>query len=217
MNPTAIVVDDDPEVLKVTAAFLELQGIRVIAKDEVGECALQHLREYCPDLAVMDILVPGGGGLELLGSIRNHDLATRSILVTGHCRESWLAQALELGVDGFFLKPHIPELGLAVKAVLAGQRFLCPWATGFVITDYLRLKTDSKTGGLLTPRELDVLKYRVQGKSIKETAAGMDVSPKTVEKHVTKLKKKVGSGSATALASLAIKLGLAIPDLGQSP
>jgi DNA-binding NarL/FixJ family response regulator len=123
----------------------------------------------------------------LLEKIRRERLATRTILVTGHQREAWLIQAIELGVEGYLLKPHIPELIVAVKAVLAGQRFFCPWAFEFVITDYLRLRTEMKTGGLLTQREIDVLKCRVQGKSVKETAARMDISPKTVEKHVANL------------------------------
>jgi DNA-binding NarL/FixJ family response regulator len=206
MSSTAIVVDDDRDILDITSSLLELNGLTIVAKDVAGESALQHLRDYRPDLAVMDVFVPGGGGLELLDAIRREALHTRSILVTGYERESWLIQALELGVDGYLIKPHIPELIPAVRAVLTGQRVLCAWATGVLIRDYLRLRTQ-ETGDGLTPRERDVLKYRAQGKSVKETAVGLDISPKTVEKHVTNLKKKIAAGNAMNLTAFPPRLG----------
>ena len=179
MSSTAIVVDDDRDVLDMTASLLDRNGLTIVAKDVVGESALEHLRKYRPDLAVMDVFVPGGGGLELLDAIRREGLPTRSILVTGYQREAWLFQALELGVEGYLIKPHVPELIPAMKAVLEGQRVLCAWATEALIRDYLRLKNQEGADGL-TPRERDVLKYRAQGKSVKEIAAGLDISPKTV-------------------------------------
>jgi len=206
MGSTAIVVDDDRDVLDMTASLLELNGLTIVAKDVVGESALQHLREYRPDFAVMDVFVPGGGGLELLDAIRREGLPTRSILVTGYLRESWLIHALELGVEGYLIKPHVAQLIPAMKAVSAGERFLCAWATEVLVRDYLRLKNQERGDGL-TPRERDVLKYRAQGKSVKETAVGLDISPKTVEKHVTKLKKKIAAGNAMALTAFATKLG----------
>lgn len=206
MSSTALVVDDDRDVLDMTASLLELNGMTIVAKDVDGESALQHLREYRPDLAVMDVFVPGGGGLELLDAIRREKLPTRSILVTGYQRDAWLIQALELGVEGYLIKPHVPELIPAMKAVLAGERVLCAWAVDVLIRDYLRLKTQENGDGL-TPREREVLRYRAQGKSVKETAAGLDISPKTVEKHVTKLKKKIGAGNAMALTVFTTKLG----------
>ncbi len=208
MKPTAIVLDDNRDVLDMTASFLKAEGVKVIAKDEVGESARQHLWEYRPDLVVMDILVPGPGGLDLLDVVRRDRLATRTILVTGHRREAWLEQALELGADAYLLKPHIPELITAVKAVLAGQRFLCPWATGFLAREYVRLRDAERTKDLLTDREVEILRHRMNGKTLKEIANEIQRSPKTVEKHLTSLKKKVGAGNETALAAFAMKAGL---------
>ena len=208
MKPTALVADDFPELLEMTASLLELNGVRIVSKDHAGEQAMDHLRNYQPNLAVIDVHLPGYSGLALLQKIRHEGLPTRCILVTGHQREAWLIEALELGVEGYMLKPFVEYMQPAIKQVLEGGRFLCPWATGIVIADYVRLKADEKTHHLLTPRELQVLRYRVQGKSVKETAAQIDVSPKTIEKHVTQLRKKLGSNGSATLSTLASRIKL---------
>jgi DNA-binding NarL/FixJ family response regulator len=190
MKPTALVVDDDHDILEMTALFLENNGVKVVAKAETGESALEHLRKRRPNFAVMDVLLPGADGLELLATIRRERLPTRTILVTGFHRDEWLFQALELGVEAYLIKPHVPGLELALKALSSGNRYFCPWATEFVVTDYLRLKAKATTP--LTSRELDVLARRKRGKSVKEIAAELDISPKTVEKNVTNLRKKFG-------------------------
>lgn len=207
-KPTAVVVDDDKDILTLTATVVEMTGIKVVARDTDGNSALEHLREYRPDLAVIDILLPNITGLELLETIRREGLCTRSIMITGHRQMHWVTRASEAGASGYLIKPHTELLPLAMAAALKGEQFLGSFAAGVASAELVRLSMEERTRGLLTPKEIEVLRHRVNGKCGKEISALIDRSPKTVEKHVTSLKKKLDAHTDADLVRYALKIGL---------
>ena len=180
-QPTAIVVEDNVDLLDMTAALLKLSGVKVMAKLQDGESAVQCLRDLRPDVAVMDILIPGPSGLDLLDLICREKIPTRVILVTGFLRREWVVRALEGGAAGYLIKPHVELLAPTVNAVLRGETFFGPGAAGIVSEEYLRLSRERRAQPLLTPGEIAVLLHKVNGKRVKEVAAAIQRSPKTIE------------------------------------
>jgi RNA polymerase sigma factor (sigma-70 family) len=210
-----VVVADDHAVVR--------QGIRtVLASDErfevVGEAAsgdeaLALATEHEPDVLLLDITMPGMTGLEVASRLREAAVPVRMLVLSMHDRPEYVLEAVRAGAHGYLLKDTGPrELREAVRAVHDGETYFSP-AVAERLTAALRgeLEREGLRGQLqlLTPREQEVLRLIAGGRTNKEIAAELGISPRTVESHRESLTRKLRIRSIAGLTRFAIETGIA--------
>jgi len=162
VRPLVLIVDDEPMVREVVASYLERDDFRVATASD-GDKALAFLRDRSPDLVVLDLMLPGVGGLEILEEIRSND-GPAVIVLTARGHEADRILGLELGADDYVVKPFSPrELAARVKSVLRRANPPAPQATmefeDLVIDPTRREITVRGAIVDLTPREFDLLAF----------------------------------------------------------
>lgn len=207
-----VVLVDDHEVVR--AGYHRLlessPDINVIAEANNGEEAFQQFREYHPDVIVMDLTMPGIGGLEASRLILNYDSSVKILIFSVHENEVLLSRALDMGVQGYITKRSASrEMIDAVRKVAAGEMYI-----GQEMMPYLvkrKVTPDSDLISELTSREFEVFQLMVDSKSVNDIAELLHLSPKTVGHHVTNIKTKLGITDLAGLTRLAIRLGVINP------
>ena len=166
--------------------------------------------QYRPDVIVMDLTMPGIGGLEASRLILAHESAAKILIFSVHENEVLLSRALDLGVQGYITKRSASrEMIDAVRKVAAGEMYI-----GQEMMPYLvkrKATPDSELVSALTSREFEVFQLMVDSKSVNEIAELLHLSPKTVGHHVTHIKNKLGISDLAGLTRLAIRLGVINP------
>jgi len=210
-----LLADDHTLVRKgIRAVLAALPGIDVVAETADGREALALIEEHRPDLAVIDITMPGLNGLEVAVRAPKVSPRTKVLVLSMHAGEAYVAQALRAGVAGYLLKDAADdELPLAIKAVSRGDVYLSPKISRQVVERFLRsaeAAPDPLAG--LTSRQREVLQLVAEGKSSKEVATLLDLSVKTVESHRAQIMERVGVHDLTGLVRFAIRVGLVSSD-----
>ena len=183
----------------------------VVGEASEGREAIRCAGTFQPDLMLLDLSMPGTNGIEALKEIKRVSGQTRVLVLTAHKDEEHIFAALKAGADGYLLKDDsAEELLTALKCVLGGERFLSPAIATKVIAGYLLQEGSGKPSvyELLSVREREILKLVAEGKRTREIADYLCLSPKSVERHRTKLMKELGLHSIAALTSYAIEKGL---------
>lgn len=204
-----MLVDDHAVVREGYRRLLELQGdIQVVAEATEGEQALQVWRQRhdsAPvDVMVVDLALPGLGGLELISRLRQRGASCRLLAFSMHRDPVWATQALRAGALGYVTKSSPPEqLVQAVRVVHTGRRMISPDIAGEVTTALL----ESEPTHGLSPREFEVLRGLVAGRTPKEIALSLHLSVKTVHNLHYQVKAKLSVGSDFELARLAWQKG----------
>jgi two-component system response regulator DesR len=195
-----LLAEDQAMVRGALAALLRLEeDIEVVAEvargDEVVPAALKAL----PDVALLDIEMPGGGGLSAARALHERLPACRMVILTTFGRSGYLRQAMESGAVGFLLKDApAAELAVAIRRVVAGER---------VVDPELALAALSEGDNPLTKREREVLAVALDGASIAEIAARLVVSEGTVRNHISTAIQKLGAQNRMEAARLAEQKG----------
>jgi two-component system response regulator NreC len=209
MGITILLADDHIVVRQGLRSLLETQpDFEVIGEAGDGPEALQQVQALQPQVLVLDLVMPGMSGLEVVRRV--HD-QTRVIILSMHSNEAYVVEALRCGAYGYVLKDATAgELAEAIRAVVAGQRFLSAPFSEHGIEDYLRR---GRTGPLdpyetLTAREREVLVLAASGLSNSEIAARLTISPRTVEIHRANMMHKLSLHTQTELVRYAIRRGL---------
>ena len=191
-----IVADDQSLVRGALAALLSLEGdIEVVAEAGDGDAALAAAREHSPDVALLDIEMPGMDGIAATAAIRQHVPGCRILIVTTFGRPGYLRRALEAGASGFVVKDTpAAELAEAVRRVHAGLRAVDP-----------SLAAESLYDGTnpLTPREADVLRVALAGGTVAAIAARVFLSEGTVRNHLSSAIGKTGASTRAEAARIA--------------
>jgi DNA-binding NarL/FixJ family response regulator len=210
-------------VLLVEDHALVRQGIRALLDEEpditvVGEAghgreALKLVEELRPDVVLMDLSLPGMGGVELTQHIRKRFPSTRVLVLSMHDSEEYVSRALRVGAAGYVLKQSTStELVLAVRAVAAGSTFLSPGVSQILIRDYVHRaeskERDDAALSILTPREREVLQLLARGLNNRQTAERLYISIKTVETHRGNMMRKLDVHDRAGLVRFAIDAGL---------
>jgi two-component system invasion response regulator UvrY len=209
MNSCKIILVDDHAVVRSgLRRLLELKNnIVVMAEAESGEQAYQLYGELHPDVVVMDISMPGMGGLESAKRIIKRDAAAKIIIFSMHETVSFASQALKAGVRGYVTKTGAADdLITAVTEVARGRTFLSA-----EIAQKIALKTlmgDDDPLHQLSAREFEVFRLLADGKRIEEVADMLKISQKTVANYYTMIKQKLGVSSPIEMVRLAIRHGL---------
>jgi DNA-binding NarL/FixJ family response regulator len=204
-RPTVLIADDHDLVLEALKARLDNSAkLQCIGTVRDGLSAIVETRILDPDLLVLDLGLPGAGGIEVLGEIRRWSKRTRILVLTGQTSPAVLRSVLEARADGIAVKTSpIAEIEDGMSVVLSG----CTWLSRDA-EDILG-SGSGRTG--LTPREFQVLTMVIGGLTNREIGARLSISPKTVDNHRTRLMAKLGVRSRTELLSYALRHGLLDP------
>jgi two-component system nitrate/nitrite response regulator NarL len=202
-----VVADDHPVVLHGLADLLRANSdMNVVALCSDGATALEAIRKWSPDVAVLDILMPGLTGLDVLTRIVADRLATKVVFLTATASDRQLVRAVSEGAQGIVLKEEaLSELIQCIWAVAEGRLWL-PLAVinAAVERETKRRSTSQILTQLLTIREREVVLLIADGLSNKEVARRLQLSEGTVKIHLHNIYQKLQVNNRTALAALAI-------------
>ena len=215
MKPIRVVLADDHGLVRggMRALLESIENVQVVAESGDGHEALELIGRHLPDIALLDIGMPGLSGLEVLRRVAAVSPKTRVVMLSMHGDPLYVSQALRAGAAGYLIKgASVEELPLAIRAVLAGQTYLTPRVSRAVVEGFLRdpQATDPLAG--LTGRQREILQMMAEGKSTREIAAALKVSIKTVETHRARLMETLGIRDVAGLVRLAVRAGLVAPD-----
>lgn len=201
-----LIVDDHPVVRKGLRAMLEgRRGWRVCAEASNGREAIQKARATKPDVAVVDIGMPGLGGIEATRQIRKVSPETGVLILSAHGSEKLARELVDAGARGYLLKEDADEnLLAAVDALRRGKEYFAPKVAEWVVRDR-RAQLVKAPRNALTPRQRETVQLLAEGKSNKEVAATLGISIKTVEAHRANIMMKLNLHSVTELVHYAIR------------
>lgn len=206
MPVRVLIVDDHAIIRQGLRVILEWDSeICIIGEAPDGERALQMARKLCPDVVLMDLLMPVMDGIAATTAIRNELPDTEVLALTSVLDESLVVGAIQAGAIGYLLKDTEPaKLCKAIKAAADGQVQLSPAAAAMLMH---RVKCP-RSPETLTERETEVLRLIARGESNKEIAAHLFISETTVKTHVKNIMQKLGVPSRTQAALYAASVGL---------
>lgn len=217
MEKTKVVlVDDHPLVLQGFKVILEsLEGVEVVATSDNGEDGMKLILEHQPDIALLDIMLPGSSGLELMRQLQEHQTRLKVIFITASDSEVYLADALRQGASGYLSKDSSKVLiecavrgaqadGVMLSASLVGKAF------GAIskVTGTLRRPGVGEPLVDLSTRKIDVLRLIAQGKSDAVVRKELTLTDEAVKEMVLNLRKKLGTRDRISTALQGMRLGL---------
>lgn len=208
-RPRVLLADDHRIVAEGLKSLLEPE-FDLVGVVEDGKALVDRAKALKPDVVVADIGMPRLNGIDALIELRKTDPDARVVFLTMHRDVAYAQQALAAGAYGFVLKHSAPEeLVLAVRAALAGRKFITPALAGEVLDAIARGASGApEPAATLTPRQREILDQLAQGRSAKEIAAKLGISPRTVEFHKYKMMELLGASNAIELVRVAIKHGI---------
>jgi len=210
-----LLVDDHTLFRQGLRTLLEKHGaFQVVGEAEDGRTAVTLVEQLHPDVVVMDIAMKGLNGIEATRQIRQRFSRTQVIVLSMHLLESYVRQALESGAAGYLLKSAAgSELIAALENVRHGGTYFSAPVSRMIVEGYLETNRAAKAEKLtvLTPREREVLQLIAEGKTTKEIAVILSVSPKTVETHRMRLMDKLDIYETAGLVRYAIRRGVIQP------
>jgi len=216
VKPTRIVLADDHRLVRagIRSLLEEIKGAEVVAEAEDGREALRLIEKHQPDIALLDIGMPGLGGLEVAAQTAELSPGTRVVILSMHAAGPFVARALRVGVAGYLLKDAAPaELRQAIAAVANGDVYLSPAISRQVVEGFADgAATAEDPLGKLTARQREILQLIAEGRTTKQIAGDLNLSAKTVETHRSQLMERLGIHDVPGLVRFAIRVGLVSPE-----
>jgi DNA-binding NarL/FixJ family response regulator len=215
-----LIADDQALVRSGLTLVIEAQpDMEVAGEAKDGREALAQCRRLAPDVALLDVRMPGLDGLEVARRLVRDQPATRVVMLTTFDLDSYLYEALKIGVSGFFLKDDPPEqLTAGIRAVVTGAALLAPSLTHRVVESYVRAPPRGVVAPELeelTAREREVLGLIALGLSNGEIAERLVIGEATVKTHVSRVLAKLGLRDRAQAVVAAYETGLVRP--GEAP
>jgi DNA-binding NarL/FixJ family response regulator len=206
-----LLADDHTLVRAGIRSLLEtIENLEVIAESGDGREALELLSRHRPDVALLDIGMPGMNGIEIARQSARASPKTKIVILSMYDDKAHVTQAIRAGVAGYLLKgAAVAELPLAIKAVLAGQTYLTPRVSRHVVDGFLHEEaSEADPLEALPPRQREILQLIAEGRSTKEIAGLFEVSVKTIETHRARLMERLNIHDVPGLVRFAIRSGL---------
>jgi len=212
-NTRVLLVDDHAVVREGYRRLIEKhEGIEVVSEADDAASAYKAFKASKPDVVVVDISMPGRGGIDLVRQMRQLDPHARILMFTMHANATYAQKAFRAGARGYITKSSLPDaLVSAIRDVHAGRTALCDEINGVIAAS--RLIDDVSPVDALSPREFEILRMILDAKSTEEIAGAFNLSPKTVANHHYAIKSKLGVQSDIELVYACMKQGLVAPVL----
>lgn len=206
-----MLVDDHAIVREGYRRLLDKEsGIEVIAETGDGIDAYRLYKEAAPDVVIMDISMPGRGGIDVIRQIRQRDPQARILVFSMHANSSYALQAFRAGAKGYMTKSSAPELlAGAVRSVAKNKTAMCPEIAAALAAT--RLEEEASALDRLSPREFEVLRMLLDAKSTEEVANALNLTPKTVANYHYSVKTKLGVSSDIDLVYYCMRYGVVSP------
>ena len=216
MSAVRILLADDHTLVRagIRSLLESVPGLTVVAESGDGREALELIVKHRPDVALLDIGMPGLSGIEVARRSAQESPRTKVIILSMHADATYVRQAMRAGVAGYLLKgAAVVELPFAVQSVMRGETYLTPRISQAVVDGYLRDGGDEPTPlEALTDRQREILQLVAEGKSTKDIAHLLDLSVKTVETHRTRIMERLDIHDVPGLVRFAIRAGLISPE-----
>jgi two-component system, NarL family, response regulator NreC len=211
-----LIADDHGVVRRGLRALLEKTGeVSVIGEAADGREAVRLAGELLPQIVIMDIAMPLLNGIDAASLIIGKDPGIKVIILSMHSDESYILRALSAGVKGYLLKDSAEQDILpAVRTVAEGRPYFSPVIAAMLLDEYLQTMRKHKVKDsydLLSDREKEVLQLLAEGKSNKEVAAVLNLSPYTVESHRTNLMQKLNLHNTAEIVLYAVRKNIIVP------
>jgi len=205
-----MVVDDHPVWRDGVKGDLERSGAAtIVAEASDGGDAIERAREAMPDLVLMDLRMPGVGGVDAIRQIVEESPHIKILVLSASAEESDVLEAVKVGAAGYILKSATSdELVEAVRRIRRGEPVFTAPLAGLVLSEFRRVSTASSGEPVLTPRENEILKLVAKGYTYREIAEQLFISVKTVQNHVQNILSKLQLRRRYELMRYAIQRGL---------
>ncbi|HEY7986943.1 MAG TPA: response regulator transcription factor [Methylophilaceae bacterium] len=203
-----MLVDDHAVVRSGIRRLLEQNpGFNVVAEAESGESAYQQFSEHLPDVTVMDLTMPGMGGMESIRRIIARHPTARILVLSMHEKAAFASQALKAGAKGYLSKSGLAqELVNALETIVKGQTYISSDVAKKIALQ--SLEGDGDPMQLLSAREFEIFRLLAEGQDIDGIANVLKISSKTVANYQTMIKQKLGINTPVELVRMAIRFGL---------
>ncbi len=212
MAKIRVVLTDDHAVVRMGFRLL-LQGthdIEVVGEAESGEEAVKRFVELKPDVLVMDLSMPGMGGLEAVTRVLAKDGAARILILSAHEDTIHPKRVLKAGASGYLSKRSAAEeLIQAIRQVASGKMYMEAAIAQQMAVE--QISGDKSPVDVLSAREFEVFLALAKGQSVNDIAAVLHLSPRTVGTHLYNIKQKLGASNQAELAIMAVRAGLLEP------
>lgn len=195
-----LVADDHPAILDAVGRYLDTEGIDVVGVAADGDEALARIEELTPDIAVVDVKMPGLGGIEIARRVSGAAV----LIYTGFGERSLVIEAIDAGARGFVLKESpLSDLVRAIHCVVAGSAYVDP-----VIACVLAGPDATSRIPGLTKREREVLVLLADGMRNEQVGKELSISPLTVRSHIEKSMEKLDADTRTQAVATALRMAL---------
>ena len=218
-QPIRVVLADDHAVVRQgIRQFLETgSNITVVAEASDGLEAIKLIREHRPDVAVLDIQMPGQSGIEVTRTLRAERFPVGILILTAFDDEPYIRAVLQAGANGYVLKTaDAQEIVEAVQAVNEGKSALDPAIARKLMAQMARPEAMATRVEPLTERELEVLRLAAKGYTNKAIGAQLSISDRTVQGHLAKIYDKLHAASRTEAVMRGVTLGVVPPMLDEA-
>jgi len=209
--PLRVILADDHQIVRQgIRTLIERQGVQVVAEAGDGLTLIEQVRQHLPDLAVVDVSMPGLNGIDATRQMLAAVPTLGVVLLTMHDEELHVSAALRAGVRGYVLKTQAAdELMDAIRTVSTGGTYLSPKVSRMVVSAYVS-GTDTAADPL-TARERIVLQLVAEGRTTKDIAATLNLTVKTAESYRARLMEKLDIHDTAGLVRYAIRRGVITP------
>jgi len=206
-----ILIADDHGIVRTGLKLLleRVEGMQVVGEAADGREAVRLSRELKPDVLIIDIGMPLLNGLDAAAQIIREDDRIGVIVLSMYTDESYVVRALDAGARGYLLKDNADDdIERAIRSVAIGRPFFSPSIAKALLEDYVRLMRERRVQDsyeLLTEREREILQLLAEGKSNKEAATILNLSPYTIETHRQNLMQKLGLHNTAEIVLYAVR------------
>jgi two-component system, NarL family, response regulator NreC len=215
--PASIVLADDHQIVRqgLQAILRTEAAFRVVGEAASGLDTVRLVSRLQPDVLLLDLMLPGLNGFEVIRRVAHNSPRTRIVVLTMHANEAYVQEALRAGARGYVLKESgAEELVQAIREVLSGGRFLSPPISEQTLRAYSEKARAAAFDPYetLTAREREVLDLTVEGNTSSEISKKLFISSRTVESHRTNLMRKLGLRNQKELIRYAVGRAKAAPE-----
>jgi DNA-binding NarL/FixJ family response regulator len=204
-----VVIDDHPLFRKgLEQLITSSDGFAVCGEAGNAPEGLSALRKLAPDLAIIDISLPGANGIELIKNIRAEFPKLPMLVLSMHDESLYALRSIRAGAQGYIMKQEALEnVVRALHEIMAGRPYLSPAMSAKLITNFAKGSDNGKTNPTdsLSDRELEILELIGKGREVREIARELHLSPKTVETHRAHIKEKLNLANARQVARFAVQ------------